>query len=198
MLRKDEKLKNLESSVQWLRNESVNLANNIETLKVQNKNIQDKLKEAQNEVKVWRAQALNTKAYNLVLKETIEQLKSKKLIAKYEQQGAMKAIQVNQMMSELNYDEAFDHVKDLKIEKSDQKISETQTIKNQTVNNETLHQLNADLGEQNKRSTQYMDLKKSMNFVEKIRTNVIKPSSANPALRPAHQLLNRRAGSSNR
>lgn len=130
MLRKDEKLKNLESSVQWLRNESVNLANNIETLKVQNKNIQDKLKEAQNEVKVWRAQALNTKAYNLVLKETIEQLKSKKLIAKYEQQGAMKAIQVNQMMSELNYDEAFDHVKDLKIEKSDQKISETQTIKN--------------------------------------------------------------------
>jgi hypothetical protein len=46
MLRKDEKLKNLESSVQWLRNESVNLANNIETLKVQNKNIQDKLKEA--------------------------------------------------------------------------------------------------------------------------------------------------------
>lgn len=84
MLKKDEKLKNLENSVQWLRNESVNLANNIEILKVENKNIQSKLKEAQDEVKVWKAQAVNTKAYNLVLKETIEQLKSEKLIAKYE------------------------------------------------------------------------------------------------------------------
>jgi hypothetical protein len=46
MLKKDEKLKNLENSVQWLRNESVNLANNIEILKVKNKNIQSKLKEA--------------------------------------------------------------------------------------------------------------------------------------------------------
>lgn len=46
MLKKDEKLKNLENSVQWLRNESVNLANNIEILKVENKNIQSKLKEA--------------------------------------------------------------------------------------------------------------------------------------------------------
>ncbi len=46
MLKKDEKLKNLENSVQWLRNESVNLANNIELLKVENKTIQSKLKEA--------------------------------------------------------------------------------------------------------------------------------------------------------
>jgi hypothetical protein len=31
----------------------------------------------------------------------------------------MKAMQVTRMMSELNYDEAIDHVKDLNIEKSD-------------------------------------------------------------------------------
>lgn len=96
-------------------------------------------------------------------------------------------MQVTRMMSELNYHEAIDHVKDLNIEKSDQKISETQTLKNQTVYNETLNQLNNDLVEPIiKESTQYMDLKQSMNFLGKNKANIIKPNSANPALRPAH------------
>ena len=49
-----------------------------------NKNLNDQLKEAQQEVKVWHTQALTNKAYNLVLKETIENLKSPSLIEKYE------------------------------------------------------------------------------------------------------------------
>jgi len=84
MLKKDEKLKNLEVSVVWLRNESIRLAGNIERLTDDNKTLSDRLKEAQDEVKVWRAQAVNTKAYNIVLKETIEKLKSPALIEKYE------------------------------------------------------------------------------------------------------------------
>jgi hypothetical protein len=51
---RDEKLKNLESSVSWLRNESIRLAGNIERLTEDNKSIGMKLKESQEEVKVWK------------------------------------------------------------------------------------------------------------------------------------------------
>jgi hypothetical protein len=81
---RDEKLKNLESSVSWLRNESIRLAGNIERLTEDNKSVNMKLKESQEEVKVWKQQAVNTKAYNMVLKETIVKLKSPQLIEKYE------------------------------------------------------------------------------------------------------------------
>lgn len=54
MLKKDEKLKNLEVSVVWLRNESIRLAGNIERLSENNKSLNDRLREAQDEVKVWR------------------------------------------------------------------------------------------------------------------------------------------------
>ena len=66
-LKKDEKLKNLEASIAWLRNESVRLAENIEKLSDGNKELNDRLRLSHDEVKSWRAQAVNTKAYNLVL-----------------------------------------------------------------------------------------------------------------------------------
>lgn len=75
-LMRDEKLKNLESSVSWLRNESIRLAGNIEGLTEDNKSLNMKLKESQDEVKVWKQQSINTKSYNMVLKETIVKLKS--------------------------------------------------------------------------------------------------------------------------
>jgi peptidoglycan hydrolase CwlO-like protein len=55
MLKKDEKLKSLEASVSWLRNESVNLVTSIERLTENNKNLTAKLQESQEEVKVWHA-----------------------------------------------------------------------------------------------------------------------------------------------
>ena len=97
---RDEKLKNLESSVTWLRNESIRLAGNIERLTEDSKSLSMQLKESQAEVKVWKAQAVNTKAYNLVLKETIEKLKSPQLIEKYERQGALKHMKKEDLVSE--------------------------------------------------------------------------------------------------
>jgi predicted nucleic acid-binding Zn-ribbon protein len=54
-LKKDEKLKNLETSISWLKNESVRLAENIERLTDEKKEISDKLKDSQEETKSWRA-----------------------------------------------------------------------------------------------------------------------------------------------
>ncbi len=54
-LKKDEKLKNLETSISWLKNESVRLAENIERLTDEKKEISDKLKDNHEETKSWRA-----------------------------------------------------------------------------------------------------------------------------------------------
>jgi len=90
-LKKDERIKNLETSITWLKNESVRLAGNIERLTDDKKDLTDKLKLKDEELKSWRAQAVNTKAYNMVLQETIEKLKSPALLKKYEMQGRLKA-----------------------------------------------------------------------------------------------------------
>ena len=44
-------------------------------------------------MKSWRALAVNTKAYNVVLQETIKKLKSPAQLQKYEQQGKLRAEQ---------------------------------------------------------------------------------------------------------
>jgi len=45
-LKKDEKLKNLETTIGWLKNESVRLAGNIERLSDEKKDLGDKLKQS--------------------------------------------------------------------------------------------------------------------------------------------------------
>ena len=83
-MKKDERIKNFETSISWLKNESVRLASNIEKLSDDKKDLTDKLKLKEDELKSWRAQAVNTKAYNMVLQETIAKLKSPALLQKYE------------------------------------------------------------------------------------------------------------------
>lgn len=72
MLKKDEKLKSLEQLVDWFKKESIELASNIQHLTESNKSLSLKLRESQDETKVWRQQAEKSKAYNRVLTETIE------------------------------------------------------------------------------------------------------------------------------
>ena len=90
MLKKDEKLKSLENMVDWFKKESIQLASNIQHLTEQNKSLSLKLRESQDETKVWKQQAEKNKAYNRVLIDTIEKLKSQTLIQKYEQNGVQK------------------------------------------------------------------------------------------------------------
>ena len=54
-MKKDEKIKNLETSISWLKNESVRLAGNIERLTDDKKELTDKLKLKDEELKSWRA-----------------------------------------------------------------------------------------------------------------------------------------------
>lgn len=54
MLKKDEKLKSLEQLVDWFKKESIELASNIQHLTESNKSLSLKLRESQDETKVWR------------------------------------------------------------------------------------------------------------------------------------------------
>ena len=90
MLSKDEKLKSLKELVDWFKVESIRLATNIEMLTEENKSQSLKLREAQQEVKVWQNAAEKNKAYNMILKDTIEKMKLPAFISKYEQQGINK------------------------------------------------------------------------------------------------------------
>jgi predicted RNase H-like nuclease (RuvC/YqgF family) len=84
MLKKDERIQQLDQLVEWFKSESVRLAANIESLQRSNTELGVKLKESSVEIEVWRQKALQQKAYNRILKDTIEKLKSKELIEKYE------------------------------------------------------------------------------------------------------------------
>ena len=53
-MKKDERLKSLETSLTWLKNESNRLMDIIEKLTTENKNLYSQLKESKDEAKAWR------------------------------------------------------------------------------------------------------------------------------------------------
>ena len=87
-MKKNEKLKMLEHSVKWLRDESNTLASNIEELKDANRGLRRLLREADEEKKQLHESILSLTHHNRLLKTSVIQLKSPALIAKYEKQGA--------------------------------------------------------------------------------------------------------------
>lgn len=83
-MKKNEKLKMLEHSVKWLRDESVTLASNIEELKDANRGLRQKLRIAAEEKEQLHDGILSLTHHNRILKDSVKQLKSPALIAKYE------------------------------------------------------------------------------------------------------------------
>jgi cell division protein FtsB len=90
-MKKDEKLKMLEQSVKWLRDESVALASNIEELRAANRTLRQKVRLVEDEKSQQAEQIITLTHHNILLKRTVEQLKSPALIAKYERNGKEKA-----------------------------------------------------------------------------------------------------------
>lgn len=89
-MRKDEKLRMLEQSVKWLRDELVSLAANLDEAKANGKTLRQKLNVSEEENASLKESLLAMKHHNTILKRTVEQLKSPALIAKYEQSGALR------------------------------------------------------------------------------------------------------------
>ena len=90
-MKKDEKMKMLESSVKWLRDELVALASNIEQLRTGNRTLRQRVRFVEDEKKQMEEQIQTLTNYNVMLKRTVEKLKSPEFIQKYEKAGQEKA-----------------------------------------------------------------------------------------------------------
>ena len=86
-MKKSEKIKMLENSITWFREECIKMANTIDEQKNQNKKLDAQMKFAQQEIDSWHDEAKTLKFQNVILKNTINQLKSPQLIGKYEERG---------------------------------------------------------------------------------------------------------------
>ena len=82
----------LEQSIGWLRDESIKLAAQIDSLKENNKVQRANLQAAQEEIKNVNENAQTLQWHNIILKNTIQKLKSANQIAKYERKGYEKAL----------------------------------------------------------------------------------------------------------
>jgi regulator of replication initiation timing len=85
MIKKNEKIKTLETSISWLREESINLSHKNEKLQKVNKDLDQRLKLSQAECEDWAKTAAKNKSYNVVLQKTVSDLKNPALIHKYEE-----------------------------------------------------------------------------------------------------------------
>lgn len=100
-MKKDEKLKMLESSVKWLRDESIALASSIEGLKASNCSLVIQLRQSQEDTRSLEEKIKTIKNYNIVLKNTIIKLKSTEYIEKYVKVGRDMALRDQVPSSEM-------------------------------------------------------------------------------------------------
>lgn len=70
-MKKNEKLKMLEHSVKWLRDESITLASNIEELNDANRGLRQKLREAAEEKEQLHEDILSLTHHNRLLKSSV-------------------------------------------------------------------------------------------------------------------------------
>lgn len=91
-MKKQEKIRMLEQSIGWLRDESIKLAAQIDNLKENNKVQRANLNVAHEEIKNVNENAQTLQWHNIILKNTIQKLKSPNQIAKYEQRGYERAV----------------------------------------------------------------------------------------------------------
>lgn len=86
-MKKDEKLKMLETSVKWLRDELIALASSIEALKAKNCGLVMQLRTSQEYTQQLEEKIKTIKNYNIVLKNTVIKLKSVEYMEKYVKVG---------------------------------------------------------------------------------------------------------------
>ena len=92
-LKKSEKVRMLEGALGLFREECTKLAASYGTLKEKSKAMASELTFVNEEIKSWRDEAKTLKFQNVLLRNTINQLKSPQLIGKYEERGRQLAEQ---------------------------------------------------------------------------------------------------------
>lgn len=90
-MKKNEKIRLLESSITFFRDECIKMTNVIDELKLANKKLTNRANFAESEVMAWHEEAKTLKFQNVILRSTVNQLKSPALIGKYEERGRLLA-----------------------------------------------------------------------------------------------------------
>ena len=92
-LKKSEKIRMLESALALFRGECIKLAASFGSLKEKSRQQASDLAYARDEIASWKDEAKTLKFQNVLLANTINQLKSPQLIGKYEERGRQLAEQ---------------------------------------------------------------------------------------------------------
>ena len=82
-LKRDERIKFLESSIHWLRGEALSLSDTLDEVKIQNKELKTRIEQGEREREFLLGLTRTTKRQNFMLKRTIEQLKDPENLRKY-------------------------------------------------------------------------------------------------------------------
>mmetsp|Transcript_16422 Transcript_16422/g.15735 ORF Transcript_16422/g.15735 Transcript_16422/m.15735 type:complete len:164 (+) Transcript_16422:121-612(+) len=82
-MKKDERVKYLETTIAWFREEALKLAESIDKMKRTNIDLKERLEVEQHEKQFMKDAALAAKRQSKILKSTVEQLKSPHVIEKY-------------------------------------------------------------------------------------------------------------------
>ena len=90
-MKKSEKIRMLENSITFFREECIKMARMIDKFKKRCSKLDNQLKFSRSETETWHDEAKTLKFQNVILKHTIDDLKSPHLIAKYEEYGRMQA-----------------------------------------------------------------------------------------------------------
>lgn len=86
-MKKSEKIRMLESALNLYRGECTKIGASFGALKEKSKKMSNELTFTREEVESWKDEAKTLKFQNVLLRNTINQLKSPELIGKYEERG---------------------------------------------------------------------------------------------------------------
>ena len=86
-LAKDERMRYLEQTVQWLRTEALSLARSLQELKKHNEELRRALEQARDERRFLVEYSRSTKRHNRLLSQTVEQLKDGTVRQRYERRS---------------------------------------------------------------------------------------------------------------
>jgi hypothetical protein len=81
--KKEERLRYLEASIKWLRDEAVTLCQGLERAKTESEGLRTLVKETREENAFLKDLTKATKRHNLLLKRTVEKLKEPETLKRY-------------------------------------------------------------------------------------------------------------------
>eukprot|EP00347_Sterkiella_histriomuscorum_P015782 403355702 len=105
-LKKDERIRFLESTIQWLRGEALSLAKSIQVLKGTNDKLKEQLDQERSERNFLMQYTKSTKKYNTILKSTIDKLSQEEIQQQYKlnHQAMIQSSMSNQAQNQQNLD----------------------------------------------------------------------------------------------